>query len=220
MIQIEHWFPIYIGYAHIPFHKEIEKELTELCLERKKSAKEDYEKFRKEKKETIPGSPTREWYGYQQNTSYQILKDQKFSRLHNWIDVQVKEVAESVSLSKEIYCAQGWFNSYEKYDYTEYHNHSPSIFSCVYFLNCEEETGAKLLIKNNNDSGGLANICKTPALTPVVSFMYHNPFPGKLVIFPSYLDHAVQQKNTDNLRMTLAYNYNLVSEKEKKITIH
>ncbi len=220
MIQIEHWFPIYIGYAHNPFHKEIEKELTELCLERKKSAKEDYEKFRKEKKETIPGSPTREWYGYQQNTSYQILKDQKFSRLHNWIDVQVKEVAESVSLSKEIYCAQGWFNSYEKYDYTEYHNHSPSIFSCVYFLNCEEETGAKLLIKNNNDSGGLANICKTPALTPVVSFMYHNPFPGKLVIFPSYLDHAVQQKNTDNLRMTLAYNYNLVSEKEKKITIH
>ena len=129
-------------------------------------------------------------------------------------------MAESVSLSKEIYCAQGWFNSYEKYDYTEYHNHSPCIFSCVYFLNCEEETGAKLLIKNNNDSGGLANICKTPALTPVVSFMYHNPFPGKLVIFPSYLDHAVQQKNTDNLRMTLAYNYNLVSEKEKKITIH
>ena len=134
MIRIEHWFPTYISYVHNPFHKEIEKELTKLCLERKKTTKENYEKFRKEKKESIPGSPTREWYVYQQNTSYQILEDQKFRRLHNWIDVQVKEVAESVSLSKKIYCAQGWFNTYEKYDYTEYHNHNPSIFSCVYFL--------------------------------------------------------------------------------------
>ena len=35
----------------------------------------------------------------------------------------------------------------------------------------------------------------------------HNPFPGKLVVFSSYTEHAVQQHNTDNLRITLSYNY-------------
>ena len=39
------------------------------------------------------------------------------------------------------------------------------------------------------------------------SYMCYNPDPGKLVIFSSTLDHAVQQHNTDDLRITLAYNY-------------
>ena len=71
-------------------------------------------------------------------------------------------------------------------------------------MNCEEEAGAKLLIRNNHDD--LIAYCN-PAESPVISRMYHNPFPGKLVVFSSYTEHAVQQHNTDNLRITLSYNY-------------
>ena len=34
------------------------------------------------------------------------------------------------------------------------------------------------------------------------------PNPGKLIIFRSYLNHCVEQKNTDGHRISIAYNYN------------
>ena len=210
MVHIEQWFPIHIGYVYNPFHKEIEDELTQLCLERKNSSEKVFEEFRKERRESTSGSPTQAWFLYQINHpsyDYDLKEDQKFRRLHNWIDDQVKNMTERMAIGKEIKCSQGWFNSYEKYEYTEYHHHRPNILSCVYFLN-SEETGAKLLIKNNSAGDDLAAYCDTPAEYPLVSYMYHDPTPGKLVIFPAYLEHAVQQHNTDDLRITLAYNYN------------
>ena len=205
MMQIEQWFPIHIGHVFNPFHKKIEDKLTQQCLKIKSSYKKDFKEFRKERNDSQ--SPALDWFHFQDKSPYKLLEDQKFNRLHNWIDDQVKNMTERMAIGKEIKCSQGWFNSYEKYEYTEYHHHRPNILSCVYFLN-SEETGAKLLIKNNSAGDDLAAYCDTPAEYPVVSYMYHDPTPGKLVIFPSYLEHAVQQHNTDDLRITLAYNYN------------
>jgi len=200
-MQIEQWFPIHIGYAHNPFHKEIEDELTQQCLKIKKSCKGDFEKFMKE--DVTAPSSLQQWYRFTAiKLSYQLLKDQKFSRLHSWIDDQINEYTEKLRFFKKLKCVEGWFNVYEKYEFTDYHDHRPNILSCVYFLNCEEEAGAKLLIRNNHDD--LIVHCESG---PVISSMYHNPFPGKLVVFSSDTEHAVQQHNTDNLRITLAYNY-------------
>jgi len=201
MLEIEQWFPTHIGYAHNPFHKEIEDELTQQCLKIKRSCKEDFEKFMKED-DTSP-SPLQLWYNYiASKLSYQLLEDQKFNRLHSWIDVQINEYTEKLAFRKKLKCVGGWFNVYEKYEFTDYHDHRPNALSCVYFLNCEEEAGAKLFIRNNHDD--FIAYCNPG---PVISRIHHNPFPGKLVIFSGYTEHAVQQHNTDNLRITLAYNY-------------
>ena len=204
MIQIEEWFPVHVGYVFNPFHKEIEDELTQRCLKIKKSYKKDFEEYRK-----IDGiknsslSPLLDWFHFQDRASYRLLKDQKFNRLHNWIDDQIREYTEELKFKRNPKCIEGWFNVYEKYEYADYHNHIPFIVSCVYFLNCEEEDGAKLLIRNKNDEPvNYSNISAS-----MFSLMYHEPTPGKLVIFLSHLEHAVQQHNTDNLRITLAYNY-------------
>ena len=107
--------------------------------------------------------------------------------------------AEKLEACKEgrLKCIDGWFNVYEKYEHADFHTHPGNVLSCVYFLNCEENTGAKLLFKSGRSGKSYVED----------SLVSHNPFPGKLVIFSSYLDHAVQQHNTDNLRITLAYNY-------------
>ena len=47
MNEIQEWFPIHIGHAFNPFHKEIEDELTQQCLKIKSSYKKDFEEFRK-----------------------------------------------------------------------------------------------------------------------------------------------------------------------------
>ena len=199
MIQIDQWFPIHIGCVINPFHEEIENELTQQCVNIKKSYKKDFEKYRKKDEiKNSSQSPLLDWLYFQQNSPYNLLEDQKFNRLHNWIDDQIGEYTEKLKFKRKVKCSEGWFNVYEKYEYADYHSHIPNILSCVYFLNCEEK-GAKLLIRNKNDA--LVYHCD------IVSIIYHHPIPGKLVIFSSHLEHAVQQHNTDNLRITLAYNY-------------
>ena len=205
MIQIEQWFPIHIGCSINPFHKEIEDELTQRCLELKELFKEDFEKYKKDEANSTLSSPLTSWFNFQdQKSSYDMMRDQKFDRLHNWIDNQIAEFTEKLVFRKKLNCTDGWFNFYEKYDFQDYHHHRPNALACVYFLNCKEEAGAKLLIKNTNDA--LTDWCN-PAESSVIPLMYHNPFPGKLVIFSGYLEHAVQQHNTDDLRISLAYNY-------------
>ena len=198
MIHIEQWFPIYIGFIINPFHKEIEDELTQECLKIKKFYKKDFEKYRKENSEGSV-SALLDWFHFQYNTDYNLLTDQKFNSLHSWIDDQINIYAEKLEACKEgrLKCIEGWFNVYEKYEHADFHRHPGNVFSCVYFLNCEVNAGAKLLFKSGRSGKAyLEDPC-----------IWHNPFPGKLVIFSSYLDHAVQQHNTDNLRITLAYNY-------------
>ena len=46
---------------------------------------------------------------------------------------------EKLAFFKKLKCVGGWFNVYEKYEFTDYHDHRPNTLSCVYFLNCEEE---------------------------------------------------------------------------------
>jgi len=205
MMQIEQWFPIHIGVAHNPFHKEVEDELTQQCLKIKKSYKKDFGEFRKASIINRSQTPSLDWYHFQDKAAYKLLEDQKFNRLHNWIDDQVKEYKENLTLNMELNRTEGWFNIFEKYEYSGYHDHRPCVLSCVYFLNCEEGVGAKLLFRNNNDA--LVVYCTPNVEGPVLPLMYHNPFPGKLVVFSGSLEHAVQQQNTDNLRITLAYNY-------------
>ena len=215
-MQIEQWFPIHIGFAHNPFHKEIEDELTRQCVKIKKSYKKDFEEFRKISMKNDSQSPLLDWFKFQSNGSYKLLEDQKFDKLHNWIDNQIREFAETLGFVDKLKCEAGWFNIYEKYEYADYHHHRPSALSCVYFLNCEENAGAKLFIRNSNDA--LIHYCDDPNFdangpnsttkSSIIPLMYHDPFPGKLVVFSSHLEHAVQQHNTDNLRITLSYNYN------------
>ena len=201
MIHIEKWFPIYIGYINNPFHKEIEDELTQECLKIKKSYKKDFEKFKKFRKEDnkdCSPSALLYWFHFQRDADYKLLEDQKFNRLHSWIDDQINIYAEKLEACKgRLKCVDGWFNVYEKYEHADFHAHAGNVLSCVYFLNCEENIGAKLLFKSGRSG-------KSYVEDSLVSY---NSFPGKLVIFSSHLEHAVQQHNTDNLRITLAYNY-------------
>ena len=203
IMKIEQWFPIHIGYVYNPFHKEIEDDLTQQCLKIKKTYKKDSDQFQKEEFNNLSSSQLLNWYQFQKHKiSYMLLKDQKFSRLHDWIDSQINIYTKQLKFTvSELKCNEGWFNVYEKHEFTDYHNHAPNAVSCVYFLNCTNpQSGAKLLVKNNHED--------LTAYTDLVpSYICYDPNPGKLVVFSSYLDHGVQQHNTNDLRITLSYNY-------------
>ena len=38
----------------------------------------------------------------------------------------------------------------------------------------------------------------------------HNPQVGKMILFPGWLQHGVNVNNTDNIRMSLAFNIHFI----------
>tara|TARA_R100000656_G_scaffold114111_1_gene86448 strand:+ start:2931 stop:3518 length:588 start_codon:yes stop_codon:yes gene_type:complete len=179
-VEIESFFPEYVGYIFNPFHKEIEDSLSQHCLKL----------YNKKKQNWISGG------SFKLKETYNILKDSKFDKLNNWIDESVKDFSSQLSFFIPLKCMEGWFNIYNKNDFQMYHDHRPMIVSCVYFLQCKKE-GAPLFFMNDRE---------LQLYTPQGGIQ-HSPVPGKLVIFSSYIGHGVGKHEDDSPRVTLAHNY-------------
>jgi len=78
--------------------------------------------------------------------------------------------------TEEIFCSEIWGALYNKGDYTTSHNHQPSYFSFIYYVNAPK--GSSPLI---------------------FDFSKHKikPKSGKLIIFDSKLYHSVPRNNCD-----------------------
>ena len=74
---------------------------------------------------------------------------------------------------------------YEGGDYAQSHDHFPNSFSCVYYIDVEEDC------------------------SPIIfeGELEINPKPGMVVIFPSVLMHEVPK--TDKKRMVISMNFNV-----------
>ena len=184
---IEHWFPQNIGHVFNPNHNEIEEQLSNYCLDVK-----DTDKMAQ--KNWVSNTYNRDLAGVE-----------IFNKLNEWVEQEVEAYIKNLNIKdgningkKEM-----WFNIYNKGDFQEYHHHA-SFISCIYFLK-SDENDAKVIFKSpiddiiNVEYGNLNNP------TGTVKF---KPNPGKLIIFRSYLNHCVEQKNTDGHRISIAYNYN------------
>jgi hypothetical protein len=79
-------------------------------------------------------------------------------------------------------CNDVWIAVYEKDNYTKLHTHFPADFSCIYYVDVEEDA-APLVIEEK---------------------MQIKPENGLLVIFPGILDHEVPK--TNGRRIVIALN--------------
>ena len=97
---------------------------------------------------------------------------------------------------------EGWFNVYERGDYQEFHDHSPHIISCVYFMNKSE---SKLFFRSNFKDQQAIHYEEffNNTNVPVV----YDTIPGRCVVFRSHLLHCVDKHKSDTPRVTLAYNF-------------
>ena len=127
--------------------------------------------------------------------------------LKTFIKNTVQQVHNSVGLSGELKFTNSWFNINRKYGYHETHNHCPDIWSGVYYLQAQEADATisftnRILI----DSGWPYSAQKIVHTDFVSSKMTCPVKTGLLVVFPSYLDHNVDQQLSDNERISIAFN--------------
>jgi uncharacterized protein (TIGR02466 family) len=99
---------------------------------------------------------------------------------------------------------ESWINLSDKFGYQNYHIHDGYALSGVYYY------------QTNGNDGDL--VFSNPSLVnkfhPITSRIDHKiiykPEKGKLIIFPSFLEHAVLYNSTESIRISLSFNIRLI----------
>ena len=105
-VTIEQFYPMHIGYALNPFHDDIKKDLTKYCFD----LQSDIEKG---------GNNWISNQTYNTCDTYNIVRDEKFKQLNNWITEKVNEFSNNLNIKDKLKLLTGWFNIYNKNDFQE-----------------------------------------------------------------------------------------------------
>jgi uncharacterized protein (TIGR02466 family) len=142
---------------------------------------------------------------YNTHFTFDLRTSNQFKLLCNKVTDHVNVFAKRLGSDYEYKINSSWFNYYNKKDYQEYHEHSKSIFSAVYFFKTPKESG-NIVFKDP----------KEPDMFPLENIKYNDlsfqqceyqPIERRLIIFRSYLSHMVRPGNNKEPRITAAFNF-------------
>ncbi len=134
-----------------------------------------------------------------------ILDKKQFKNIKIFLENCCKDYLEKIICPEnniELYITQSWLNYTKENQYHHKHLHSNSIISGVLYFNC------------NNDNIKFYNSNINHTLKPLIKkYNFWNSetwtFPtktGELFMFPSSLNHGVDVKKGDNIRISLSFN--------------
>ncbi len=105
-----------------------------------------------------------------------------------------------------------WANVSGKHAYNNVHNHPNSLLSGVYYVRAETECGDLSLIDPRKQAWVMQpEFSERNQMNSPVQFIV--PEAGTLLIFPSWLEHGVNQNLSDANRISIGFNINLFHEK-------
>jgi uncharacterized protein (TIGR02466 family) len=192
-MDINSFFPTLIGNAINPDHKNLEEDLVQYCINLKSVIQPGGQGWLSNK--TYNTS----------NGKYEIINDEKFKPLNDWVFEKVCEYCNSLDIETSTLKPNGsWFNIYERFDFQENHVHPTSVISAIYILTCGED-GAKVFF--NSPISNMYYVKKHIKKQEMVDQINCKSIPGTLIIFPSYLLHAVERHDSNHIRISLSYNY-------------
>jgi uncharacterized protein (TIGR02466 family) len=156
------------------------------------------------------------------NDTY-ILNNKLFKNLKEELYLKIKDYFNKIiSPADNItpYITQSWLNYTEKNQYHQKHTHTNSLVSGVFYINSEEKFD-KIKFFNEN-----YKIIKPEVKTWNIWNAEECCFSvktGDILLFPSSLMHAVENKQGNNTRISLAFNVfikGIVGRKDKLIELH
>jgi uncharacterized protein (TIGR02466 family) len=193
-MNIDNIFYTPIAYSFYPKHKDIRDELINHCYDVKSKIESGGKNWLSKNVYTTCGT-------------HNIYKDEKFKLLNNWIYSQVTEFKNTLGYSKELKEEWAWLNLYNKSNFQEYHNHNFQCISAIYYLKANKNDGRTFFKSPLPANPNTPNLDSNNPYT--WSSYFTIPEEGKLVMFKSSLEHCVEAQPTNNIRITLAYNYDI-----------
>lgn len=116
---------------------------------------------------------------------------------------------ENVSLN----ISNAWVNINGRNNFNTPHNHPLSFYSAVYYVNGGVDKGNLVFLNPFNFFDGIMaqNKIKEYGIFNSVDWSFE-PITGRLLIFPSWLTHYVKANNTDENRISIAFNFGVINE--------
>ena len=102
------------------------------------------------------------------------------------------------------YITQSWLNFTKTSEFHHKHSHPNSLVSGVLYFDCDENFDKIIFFKPQTHSTIVPTI-KTPNYWNAGSWFF-SVKTNNVVLFPSTLEHMVENKQGDNLRISLAFN--------------
>jgi uncharacterized protein (TIGR02466 family) len=140
------------------------------------------------------------------NDTY-ILNNKIFKNLKEEINLSIKEyfikIIEPVD-NISFYITQSWLNYTDKNEFHPRHEHPNSLVSGVFYINANEKFDKISFYKDR--------VYEPIKITPKKWNIFNSTLwwipvkKGDLILFPSSLSHMVETKETDNTRISLAFN--------------
>jgi uncharacterized protein (TIGR02466 family) len=119
--------------------------------------------------------------------------------------MSVIEANKAIGLKNDLIFTGSWFSINRLYSTHMPHNHIPSTWSGVYYVQATEEDAQLTFIDKNKESSWpwANNKEMTVYSTPHFSI---TPKTGRLIIFPAYLTHMVDEQKVDAERIAISFN--------------
>lgn len=139
----------------------------------------------------------------QQRLEYRELTQIVERNVREVIDFQHWNLAKSIPVISSC-----WAVVNGKYASNAVHNHPHSLLSGVYYVQASENCGALTF----RDPRPVA-VMMAPPITDLNAWTFravtYQPKPGRMLIFPSWLDHGVGPNLSDTERVALSFNISL-----------
>jgi uncharacterized protein (TIGR02466 family) len=141
---------------------------------------------------------------YSTINSYNLLDNNIFSILFESVDNEINNYIKAHGSSHKGKLTRAWLNVSSKNQFQEKHMHKDSLISGCFYIDINKNGNIRffrpyesmIAFNNINEYNILSN-----------ESYYIEPNNNMLLLFKSYIPHLVEQNNSDNLRISISFNY-------------
>jgi len=145
------------------------------------------------------------WNPGEQALSSNAFKDSVIDRydlraLKGIIEKQVRLYTPSCHYDVDFRIKQSWFTRFDRGEYAHKHNHGSCDLSGCYYMQTNGGDGNIRFFNPTQcvNDFNLSELC--------FEYVSYPPSVGKLLLFPSWLEHDVTENTTDSIRVSIAFN--------------
>ena len=141
----------------------------------------------------------------------QIIEHPALEELREFIGKTGLEANKILGLKNDLMFTGSWFSIGRQYSTHFPHNHIPSTWSGVYYVQAEEDDATLTFIDRNKESNWpwAHNIEMNNYSTPQFSI---KPKTSRLIMFPAHMQHMVGEQRINRERITISFNMSITMD--------
>lgn len=136
---------------------------------------------------------------------YNSIEDFNLKNLKNFVDAHVRNYIGQIGAWEPMptKLCHSWINIVNQGQRQDWHQHQDSVISGTYYFQSNEQDG-DLVFKT---PVSYVDLELFPLGSTVDKFFRVSPKVGKIVLFPGWLSHCVEENTTTHSRISISFNY-------------